>query len=133
MDSQEGRPLSLPFSGTTACGEGVPLSSPAIGAYFENLIPDSERILRRLRDRHRAISLSAFDMLTAISRDCAGAVQPLPAGESPGEVRDIEAKPLTEAGVAQVLRDATTSGPPGRQATQAFRLPSPARRKRPRC
>jgi serine/threonine-protein kinase HipA len=124
MDSPEGRPLSLslPFAGTNAQGESVPLSSPAVGAYFENLLPDNERILRRLRERHDAASTAAFDMLAVLGRDCAGAVQLLPAGEPPGDVHAIEAKSLTESGVARVLRDAVVGGPPGRQEAQAFRL-----------
>jgi len=124
MDSPEGRPLSLslPFAGTNARGESVPLSSPAVGAYFENLIPDNDRILRRLRERHQAESTSAFDMLAAIGRDCAGAVQLLPAGQAPGDVHSISAESLTEAGVAQVLRDTTLAAPPGRAETRAFRL-----------
>lgn len=124
MEAREGRPLSLslPFAGTNARGESVPVSSPAVAAYFENLIPDNERILRRLRERHHASSTSAFDMLAVIGRDCAGAVQLLPAGQSPGDVHSIEVELLTESGVAQVLRDTTVAGPPGRQEAQAFRL-----------
>lgn len=124
MEAPEGRPLSLslPFAGTNAQGESVPLSSPAVGAYFENLIPDNDRILRRLRDRHQTASTSAFDMLAVIGRDCAGAVQLLPDGQSPDDVRSISADPLSEAGVAQVLRDTTVAGLPGRREAQAFRL-----------
>lgn len=124
MDAPEGRPLSLslPFARTNSAGHVVPLSSPAVGAYFENLLPDNDHILRRLRDRHHAASTSAFDMLAVIGRDCAGAVQLLPAGQSPGDVHSIHAESLTEAGVAQVLRDAIAGGAPGRQEAQAFRL-----------
>lgn len=119
MTAPEGRPLSLSLPFTQG---GVPLRSPRVAAYFENLIPDNERILRRLRDRYHAASGSAFDLLATIGRDCAGAVQLVPAGEEPGDPRRIEALALDEAGVAQLLRDATTSGPLDTREADAFRL-----------
>ncbi|MGN2252326.1 type II toxin-antitoxin system HipA family toxin [Frateuria sp. GZRe12] len=117
MTAPEGRPLSLSLPFT-----GVPLRSPRVASYFENLIPDNERILRRLRDRYHARSSSAFDLLATIGRDCAGAVQLVPTGEEPGDPRRIEAFALDEAGVAQLLRDATTGGPLDAREADAFRL-----------
>jgi len=124
VTATEGRPLSLslPFAAGKDGSEGIALSSPAVAAYFENLIPDNDRILRRLRDRYRAVSTSAFDLLAAIGRDCAGALQLTPAGESPGEFRRIGARPLSEAGVAQLLRDITSNGPLPGAESDAFRL-----------
>jgi serine/threonine-protein kinase HipA len=119
MAAPEGRPLSLSLPFTQG---GVPLRSPLVAAYFENLIPDNERILRRLRDRYRAASRSAFDLLAAIGRDCAGAVQLVPAGEEPGDPCRIEALALNEAAVARLLRDTTAGGPLGAQEADAFRL-----------
>jgi len=124
MEAPEGRPLSLslPWTGVDAKGHVIPLASPAVGAYFENLLPDNERILRRLRERYGAVSTSAFDMLATIGRDCAGAVQLVPAGQWPGDVRRIDAEPIDDAAVAQLLRDTTVSGPLGRREDDAFRL-----------
>nr|WP_233175533.1 type II toxin-antitoxin system HipA family toxin [Dyella sp. ASV24] len=123
MQAPEGRPLSLslPFApGNNS--NSIPLSSAAVAAYFENLIPDNDRILRRLRDRYRAASTSAFDLLAAIGRDCAGALQLTPAGEPPGDSHIIEARSLSEAGVAQLLRDTTSNGPLSDDEREAFRL-----------
>lgn len=124
IEAPEGRPLSLslPFAGTDATGKVLPLVSAAVAAYFENLLPDNDRILRRLRERYGSASTSAFDMLAAIGRDCAGAVQLVPAGQSPGDVQRIEATPLSETQVAQVLRDTVIDGSLGRQEADAFRL-----------
>jgi len=124
IKAPEGRPLSLslPFAPGYEDGKSIPLSSPAVAAYFENLIPDNDRILRRLRDRYRAASTSAFNLLAAIGRDCAGALQLTPAGEEPGDPHRIEAHPLSEAGVAQLLRDTTSSGPLADDEREAFRL-----------
>ncbi len=76
-----GRPLSLslPFG----LGDG-PLRGPRVAAWFENLLPDSEEIRKRLATRGSApTSTTAFDLLQAIGRDCVGAVQLLPEDEVP--------------------------------------------------
>ncbi|WP_233842065.1 type II toxin-antitoxin system HipA family toxin [Dyella sp. 2HG41-7] len=124
MEAPEGRPLSLslPWTDVDAKGHVIPLATPAVGAYFENLLPDNDRILRRLRERYGAKSTSAFDMLATIGRDCAGAVQLVPAGQAPGDVRRIEAEPIDDAAVAQLLHDTTVTGPLGRREDDAFRL-----------
>lgn len=124
IKAAEGRPLSLslPFASGKDGSQGVALSSPAVAAYFENLIPDNDRILRRLRDRYRAASISAFDLLAVIGRDCAGALQLTVAGESPADPHRIDACPLSEAGVAQLLRDTTSNGPLPASESEAFRL-----------
>jgi serine/threonine-protein kinase HipA len=124
MQAREGRPLSLslPFARNHVTGQGAPLRSAAVAAYFDNLIPDNDRILRRLRDRYAAASTSAFDLLAAIGRDCAGAVQLVPAGETPGDTRRIEAEPLNDAGVARLLRDITAGTPLERAEADALRL-----------
>lgn len=121
--SIEGRPLSLslPFSHAPSATQS--LRGERVVAYFENLIPDNQRILQRLRDRYDARSTAPFDLLAAIGRDCVGAIQLLPAGTDPGDIRRIEATPLDEAGVAKVLRHATMSRHAGETLDDdAFRL-----------
>ena len=119
MAAPEGRPLSLSLPFTHG---QVPLRTPRVAAYFDNLVPDNDRVLHRLRDRYQAASSAAFDLLAAIGRDCAGAVQLVPAGEAPGDPHRDEAEALDEAGVAQLLRDATAGGPLGARQADAFRL-----------
>ncbi len=116
INSAEGRPLSLslPFSSAHGHpGETLSLRGDKVTAYFENLIPDNERILQRLRDRYAARSLAPFDLLAAIGRDCVGAIQLVPAGADPGDIRQIESTTLDDAGVANVLRHTTSSRQPG--------------------
>ncbi len=124
MRLPEGRPLSLslPFARGHAGRRTVPIRGEKVRAYFENLIPDNDRILRRMRDRYGARSTAAFDLLASIGRDCSGAVQLVPAGESPGDVHEIKGESLDEAGVAQVLRNVTYGGPWSGDDADAFRL-----------
>lgn len=46
------------------------------------------------------------DLLAEIGRDCVGALQILPDGQTPGDVRTIDATPLAEPEVAALLRGA---------------------------
>lgn len=107
MAAEAGRPLSLslPFTGTQA------LRGAAVSHYFENLLPDSESIRKRLATRFKTDTLEAFDLLQAIGRDCVGAIQLLGADESPTHVRCIEGTPLHEGEVEELLLLAVGSGP----------------------
>lgn len=102
-----GRPLSLslPF---------LPGNRPHRGAvvenYFENLLPDSEAIRKRVAQRFAAKDLSAFELLKAVGRDCVGAVQLLGPDDAAPEVGRIEGDALTEAQVAQLLAGVRTGG-----------------------
>lgn len=96
----EGRPLSLSLP---LALDDAPLRGDPVERYFDNLLPDSDAIRRRVQARFRTASLAAFDLLAAIGRDCVGAVQLAPPGESPGNIRRIDAEPLDDAGVERVL------------------------------
>jgi len=90
--------LSLPFTPGNAPHRGA-----AVVNFFDNLLPDSDAIRSRIRSRFGTDSTEAFDLLTAIGRDCVGAVQLLPEGEEPAGFDRIEAEPLTEAGVERAI------------------------------
>lgn len=105
--SPQGRPLSLslPFTPNNA-----PIVGELVHSYFDNLLPDSDAIRRRLQTRFRTKGTGAFDLLAAIGRDCVGSLQLLPEGSAPEDVFSIKAQPLNESEVAQLLR-ATVSAP----------------------
>lgn len=105
LQSDRRRPLSLSLPLQT----GV-IRTAAVGAYFDNLLPDSDPIRKRLQSRFRTETRGAFDLLEAIGQDCVGAVQLMPLGSEPSDYRKTEATPLTEAQVAQVLRDTILPG-----------------------
>ena len=98
--SDEARPLSLSLPLTL---DAEPHKGRPVEAYFDNLLPDSEPIRKRLQQKFRTDSTRAFELLAAIGRDCVGAVQLLPPGELPGRVRTIAAQPLSNSQVAAEL------------------------------
>ena len=110
LHSSQFRPLSLSLP--TGLGSAV-LSGDAVESWFDNLLPDSELIRRRAQTRFQAASTSAFDLLAAIGRDCAGAVQLLPPDQLPSGIDRIEASPLTAQDIGQRLRAVTAAPAPG--------------------
>ncbi|MDR3098526.1 MAG: type II toxin-antitoxin system HipA family toxin [Paraburkholderia sp.] len=107
-DDEQGRPLSLSLPFTPG---NQPLRGAAVADYFDNLLPDSERIRRRIAARYRTAGITPFELLAVLGRDCVGALQLLPAGETPVDLENIEGKPLSVAAIARLLRD-TTAAPP---------------------
>lgn len=119
MQSPQGRPLSLslPFLPDGGLHRGA-----AVANYFENLLPDSDQIRRRIGQRVRAKSTRAFDLLWELGRDCAGAVQLVPEGKAPDDAERIDCVALTEHDVAQVLRGVTSVAAFGQEGGEGFRL-----------
>ncbi len=104
-DSARRLSLSLPFTPAN-----TPHKGDAVTHYFENLLPDSADIRNRLRQRYSTASTEAFDLLAAIGRDCVGAVQLLPDGETPKDVRRVDAELLDESGVERALAATLSNG-----------------------
>jgi serine/threonine-protein kinase HipA len=110
LHSSQFRPLSL----SLPAGFGAStLSGDAVESWFDNLLPDSEVIRRRAQTRFHTASTSAFDLLAAIGRDCAGALQLLPPDQEPSGIDRIEAKPLSNQEIGQRLRAVTAGPAPG--------------------
>jgi serine/threonine-protein kinase HipA len=121
LRSSQFRPLSLSLP---AGFEVSTLSGDAVESWFDNLLPDSEVIRRRAQTRFQTASTSAFDLLAAVGRDCAGAVQLLPPDQEPRGIDRIEAKPLSDQEIGRRLRAVTASPAPGSlgPAADALRL-----------
>ncbi len=119
LELPEVRPISLsmPIVTTEYAYKGQ-----VVEAFFENLLPDSVDIRRRLQRRFSVETDSAFDLLAKIGRDCVGAIQLSPEGESPQDVRTISAEPLDEAGVARILRRVVASPEFGQADDDDFRI-----------
>ena len=97
-----GRPLSLslPFN-----LDNQPLKGEKVANYFDNLLPDSDAIRKRVAERFRTGSTDPFDLLKAIGRDCVGAVQILGEDETPQGFDRIEGTPLSEEAIERRLTE----------------------------
>ncbi len=113
--SSSGRPLSLsmPLAVQAYAGDTVE-------NYFDNLLPDSQPIRNRIQRQFGAASNRGFDLLWHVGRDCVGALQLLPE-DSPIEVRKIEAEPLSDAAIAETLKNYRTM-PLGMREDKDFRI-----------
>lgn len=120
LESPHARPLSLSLP---LLPGNEPHRGDHVAAWFDNLLPESAAIRDRIRLRFGTHSTNAFHLLSAIGRDCVGAVQIVPEGSDPGDVRRIAAEPIPGHDLAHVVRQATA--PPGMGADaedDAFRI-----------
>src|SRR5258705_276251 len=73
---------AIPVSLSLPLREDRFIVAPVI-AVFDNLLPDNGAIRRRLAERAGAEGQDAYSLLTAVGRDCVGALQFLPDGMEP--------------------------------------------------
>ncbi|MFP3563568.1 type II toxin-antitoxin system HipA family toxin [Paraburkholderia sp. SIMBA_030] len=108
--SPAGRPLSLslPFTPSNSALKGARVLN-----YFDNLLPDSEAIRKRIAQRYQTDTLDAFDLLQAIGRDCVGAVQLLAEDDAPAGVERIEGTPLSDSEIETILARTVGNPAPG--------------------
>jgi len=100
IESPAGRPLSLSLPFTP---RNEPIRGAKVEHYFDNLLPDAASIRSRIRTKFATSSTEAFDLLRAIGRDCVGAVQLLPDGETPIGFDRIDAEPLSDRRVEELI------------------------------
>jgi serine/threonine-protein kinase HipA len=121
LTSPSARPLSLSLPLPLIGNE--PLRGERVEHFFDNLLPDSGAIRKRLARRYSGGSEDTFDLLAAIGRDCVGAVQLLPPDEEPPEFNRIAGEVLDDEAVAHLLRASVSTGSiahPGNE--QDFRI-----------
>jgi serine/threonine-protein kinase HipA len=104
VEDEQGRPLSLSLPFTPG---NQPYRGKVVSDYFDNLLPDSKAIRERIAIRHKTGGMSPFELLSALGRDCAGAIQMLPPGEQPIDLQRVCGKPMSESDIARLLRDVT--------------------------
>lgn len=97
--SRDARPLSL----SMPVLDGAIYKGPVVERYFENLLPDNGDIRRRIGQHVGAQSDRAFDLLEKIGRDCVGALQLTVEREPAPDVRTINASPISDGGIEQLL------------------------------
>jgi serine/threonine-protein kinase HipA len=90
--------LSLPFN-----PHNEPIKGTAVEHYFDNLLPDSNAIRKRVAARFKTGSVDAFDLLRAIGRDCVGAIQLLDEAETPTAVDQLQAVRVDDESIERHL------------------------------
>ena len=110
--SKRGRPisLSLPFN-----IRNEPLKGANVSHYFEGLLPDSDIIRKRIAVRFKTGSIDAFDLLSAVGRDCVGALQLLPEGTEPQGLASIDGIAIDEDAIERHLLEVVTPDRHGAQ------------------
>ncbi len=107
LNTPHSRPLSLslPLTSTEL------IKGAAVKNYFDNLLPDNDKIRERIGQRFQTSS-DVFSLLEAIGRDCVGAVQILPDGARPENWQHITAKVQSTDNLAERLRNLSSAIPP---------------------
>lgn len=92
-----------------------------VSAVFDNLLPDSDPILKRVAEKVGAEGTDAYSLLTKIGRDCVGALQFLPDDEPVRASEKIEGVPLDEAEIEGIVTNLTRA-PLGLDEEDEFRI-----------
>jgi serine/threonine-protein kinase HipA len=111
---------TFPISLSLPLREDRYIGAPVI-AVFDNLLPDSDAIRKRVAERVGAEGTDAYSMLTALGHDCVGALQFLPDGIDPGSPGTVEGKPVDTAEIADIIRN-LASAPLGIGEDEGFRI-----------
>ena len=90
-------------------------------AVFDNLLPDSNPIRRRVAERVGAAGTDAFSLLSEIGKDCVGALQFLPDGEEPTSPDTLTGEPVTDDQICATLKDLDVT-PLGIRKENSFRI-----------
>lgn len=107
--------LSLPLREDPWRGE-------AVRAVFENLLPDSDALRRRVADKVGAAGYDSYSLLAAIGRDCVGALQFIPGeAEEPTDSTIISGEIVDEEAIERLLKN-LVQAPLGLSRDDDFRI-----------
>jgi serine/threonine-protein kinase HipA len=115
-----GWPSAFPVSLSLPIREQAYVGAPVV-AVFENLLPDNESLRRQVAARARAEGTDAYSLLGAIGHDCVGALQFLPMDFLPAPAGGIDAVPIDEREIDDILRNLATA-PLGITEDESFRI-----------
>jgi serine/threonine-protein kinase HipA len=111
---------ALPVSLSLPLREDRYVGDPVI-AVFDNLLPDSDVIRRRLAQRVHADGADAYSLLAKIGRDCVGALQFLPDGVMPEPAGNVKGRPIDDDYIARKIGDLNAT-PLGVDEDEEFRI-----------
>ena len=107
--------LSLPLQEDTYRGEPVV-------AVFENLLPDSDSLRRRVAERVAARGTDVYSLLAAIGHDCVGALQFIAGDAEPNtDSTKIDGEPVDDVTIDKILRN-LAQAPLGLDREDEFRI-----------
>jgi serine/threonine-protein kinase HipA len=107
--------LSLPLREDSYKGERVV-------AVFENLLPDSEKLRRRVAEKVGAAGTDAYSLLSEIGRDCVGALQFIPADmEIADKTSGIQGEVVSDDAIEKLLKN-LAQAPLGLDRDHDFRI-----------
>lgn len=115
-----GRERPFPISLSLPLREDRYIGAPVL-AVFDNLLPDGEPIRKHIAERVGAQGADTFSLLTALGHDCVGALQFLPEGVDPGTVGGTEAREVSAAEIAHIIRN-LGQNPLGVDQDEGFRI-----------
>lgn len=136
------RPDAIPVSLSLPLREEAYRGEP-VAAVFENLLPDSDQLRRRVAERVGARGIDAYSLLARIGHDCVGALRFVPehegageggvggdapgiaaaaeAGDGPAGRVPIRGEPLDDAAIERLLGN-LAQAPLGLDRDDAFRI-----------
>jgi serine/threonine-protein kinase HipA len=111
---------AMPVSCSLPLREERYVGAPVV-AVFENLLPDDESMRRRVAERSGAAGTDPYSLLTAIGRDCVGALQFIPDGDGIMPSGGVEGHRISDAEIGALLKDLGRS-PLGITDDDSFRI-----------
>ncbi len=111
---------TMPVSLSLPLREDRYLGDPVL-AVFDNLLPDTDVIRRRVAEKKGADGIDAFSLLSVVGRDCVGALQFIPEDEEPGPVGTLDGDELSEADAAALIGN-LAQAPLGLNRDDEFRI-----------
>ena len=95
---------AFPISLSLPLREGRYVGAPVINV-FDNLLPDTEIIRKRIAGRVGSEGIDAYSLLAALGHDCIGALQFLPDGFDPGITGSVQGKAVTDDEILAILNN----------------------------
>ena len=111
---------ALPVSLSLPLREDAYIGAPVI-TFFDNLLPDNDTIRQQIAGRIAAEGTDAFSLLSALGRDCVGALQFLDENTDEFKLKVINGAPVSDTQIGQVLGD-LKAAPLGLDESEDFRI-----------
>lgn len=111
---------ALPVSLSLPLREDVYRGAPVV-AVFDNLLPDSDALRRRVAEKVGAAGTDAYDLLAAVGHDCVGALQFIGEGDVSADSFAIAGETVDDEAIEKLL-NGLSQAPLGLEREDAFRI-----------